>query len=232
MIKHLPVCALALLITAAPASAQFGGGIVYDPANHAENIITAARSIEQIENQIRQLANEIEMLENMARNLETLPVEVAEAIIRERVRRIQELMRQAEGVGYGVQEVERNYEEIYPENYGAEPPVHDELVDDARERWRYSRAAYKQTLLVSATALQDNETDAAAIATLVEESQSAIGNLQAVQAGNQIEALQTQQLIQIESVMAAHYRAEAMERARALAEAERGRARMQSFLGE
>lgn len=232
MIKQLPACALAFFITAAPVSAQFGGGIVYDPANHAENIITAARSIEQIENQIRQLANEIEMLENMARNLETLPMEVAEAIIRERVRRIQELMRQAEGVGYGVQEVERDYEEIYPKDYGAEPPVHDELVEDARERWRYSRAAYKHTLMVSATALQDNETDAAAIATLVEESQSAIGNLQAVQAGNQIEALQTQQLIQIESVMAAHYRAEAMERARALAEAERGRARMQSFLGE
>lgn len=232
MIKQLPACAMALFITAAPASAQFGSGIVYDPANHAENIITAARSIEQIENQIRQLAHEIEMLENMARNLETLPVEVAEAIIRERVRRIQELMRQAEGVGYGVQEVERDYEEIYPEDYGTEPPVHDALVEDARERWRYSRAAYKHTLLVSATALQDNETDATAIATLVEESQSAIGNLQAVQAGNQIEALQAQQLIQIESVMAAHYRAEAMERARALAEAERGRARMQSFLGE
>ena len=61
-------------------------------------------------------------------------------------------------------------------------------------------------------------------------SQNAVGNLQAVQAGNQIEAIQTEQLIQMESMMASYYRAEALERARELAEAERGRARPKSFL--
>ena len=35
-----------------------------------------------------------------------------------------------------------------------------------------------------------------------------------------------------EAMMAAHYRAEALERARQLAEAERGRARTRAFLGE
>ncbi len=67
---------------------------------------------------------------------------------------------------------------------------------------------------------------------LIADSQSAVGNLQVVQAGNQIEALQTEQLMQMEAMMAAHYRAEALERARQLAEAERGRARTRTFLGE
>ena len=70
-------------LMAPPASAQlFGGGIVYDPTNHAENILQAVRALQQIDNQIRQLTHEIDMIEKMARDLETLPVEVARAIAR------------------------------------------------------------------------------------------------------------------------------------------------------
>ena len=46
--------ALALASTSAlvstPAHAQFGG-IVYDPSNYAQNVLTAARTLEQINNQ-------------------------------------------------------------------------------------------------------------------------------------------------------------------------------------
>jgi len=227
------VAGLGTLTMTPQASAQFfGGGVVYDPANHAENILTAVRTLEQINNQIQQLAHEIEMLENMARNLETLPVGIAESIIHDRVARIRDLMETAEGIGYGVAEIEEEYEEVYPESYGDTPPANAVLVADARERWEQSRSAYRQTLIVSAGALEDNETDAEAITDLVAASQSAVGNLQAAQAGNQIEAIQTEQLMQIESMMAAHYRALALERARQLAEEERGRARLINFLGD
>jgi len=218
------------LIGTQPANAQFGGGVVYDPANHVQNILTAVRSLQQINQQIEQLTHEIEMLENMARNLETLDVNVAEAIIRDRIRRIYDLMGQAEGIGYGVEEVEREYEEIYPETYGDTPPDSDVLIEDARVRWRQSRTAYRDALVTIGASLEDNQTDGAAIAELVTQSQSAAGALEAAQAGNQLEAMQTQQLMQIESIMAAHYRAESLERARQLAEAERGRARTRSFL--
>ena len=222
------LCALPLnTMVAPPASAQW---TVYDPANHVQNILQAIQAVEEVTNQIEQLAHEIEMLENMARDLETLPVNVAEAIILDRIRRIEELMREAEGIGYGVEEVEREYEEVYPETYGEEPPRQEVLVEDARQRWRQSRTAYRDTLVTVSAALEDNETDADAIAGLIETSQNAVGNLQAVQAGNQIEAIQTEQLIQMESMMAAYYRAEALERARELAEAERGRAHTKSFL--
>ena len=171
------------------------------------------------------------MLENMARNLETLDVNVAHAIIRDRIQRLYDLMREAEGIGYGVEEVEREYEEIYPETYGEEPPESSVLVEDARVRWRQSRTAYRDSLITIGAALEDNEIDGAAISDLIDRSQTAAGALEVAQAGNQIEAMQTQQLMQIESIMAAHYRAEALERARELAEAERGRARTRAFLG-
>lgn len=226
------IAALPLSLIGAPsASAQFGGGIVYDPANHTQNILTAVRSLQQINQQIQQLTHEIEMLENMARNLQTLDLNVAEAIIRDRIQRINDLMRRAEGIGYGVQEVEREYEEVYPEDYGAVPSDNQVLVQDARRRWRQSRTAYRDSLVTIGAALEDNEIDGAAISDLINRSQSAAGALEAAQAGNQIEAIQAQQLMQIESIMAAHYRAEALERAKELAEAERGRARTRAFLG-
>ncbi len=40
---------------------------VYDPANHAQNVLQAARALEQINNQIRTLQNQATMLQNMAR---------------------------------------------------------------------------------------------------------------------------------------------------------------------
>ena len=231
-IVSAPLCSLSITLpTPQPAFALFGSGIVYDPANHAQNILTAVRSLQQINQQIQQLTHEIEMLENMARDLENLPDSIADDILR-RMRRIDDRMREAEGIGYGVEEIEHDYEEIYPEDYGAEPPRQAVLVEDARIRWRQSRTAYRESLAVTAEIVSSARADSESLNRLIGDSQSAVGNLQVLQAGNQIEALQTQQLMQMEAMLASHYRAEALERARQLAEAERGRARTRAFLGD
>lgn len=223
-----PLLALPLSgLLAPPASAQV---TVYDPANHAQNVLQAVRALQELEGQVRQLAHEIEMLENMARNLETLPVSVAESIIGQRILRIEELLREASGIGYSVEAIERDYETTYPERYGA-PPSQAVLVEEARARWRQSRDAFREALTVSAAALEDNETDAAAIRSLVTQSQDAAGALQAAQAGNELAAMTHQQLMQLEAMLAAQHRAQALEEARKLAEAERGRARLSAFLG-
>jgi type IV secretion system protein TrbJ len=228
LVTAAPLLALPLSgVLAPPASAQV---TVYDPANHAQNVLQAVRALQELEGQVRQLAHEIEMLENMARNLETLPVSVAESIIGQRILRIEELLREASGIGYSVEAIERDYETTYPERYGA-PPSQAVLVADARARWRQSRDAFREALTISAAALEDNETDAAAIRSLVTQSQDAAGALQAAQAGNELAAMTHQQLMQLEAMLAAQHRAQALEEARKLAEAERGRARLSAFLG-
>ena len=68
----------------------------------------------------------------------------------------------------------------------------------------------------------DSIADAGRLNRLVGQSQSAAGNLEVSQAGNQIEALAAQQLIQIEGLLASHYRAEALKRSADLAEEARG----------
>ena len=224
----LLICAPHLALPPA-ASAQVS---VYDPANHAQNILQAARALQELDNQVRQLAHEIDMIEKMARDLETLPVEVAHAIIRDRINRIEELIRQAEGIGASTDAVDRAFEERFPLSYGEDPPGSDTLLADARARWEASRAAHKHVLVLAAEARSGNLADAGALAELVTESQNAAGNLQALQAANQINALSAQQLMQLEALLGASMRAEALETARGLAEAERGRARLKAFLGD
>lgn len=103
----IPIAAVPLSIwVPPPASAQL---TVYDPANHAQNILQAVRALQEVDQQVQQIAHEIDMIEKMARDLETFPVEVAHAIIRDRITRIEDLLRKAEGIGYEVEEVEREY---------------------------------------------------------------------------------------------------------------------------
>ncbi|WP_419739552.1 hypothetical protein [Ruegeria sp.] len=69
------LAAFLALFPPGPAAALFGfGGVVFDPTNHAQNVLTATRALEQINNQIRALQNQASMLQNMAKNLERLDV--------------------------------------------------------------------------------------------------------------------------------------------------------------
>jgi len=215
-VRCLPALALLLLAPGWPGLPQtaLAQMTVYDPANHAQNVLQAARALQELENQLRQLSHEIEMLENMARNLESLPVNVAHAILRDRIMRIEELMRQIEGIGPAADAIEREYDALYPESY-SRAPGQAELVAASRERWRQSRAAWRHALEVTAAVLENNAADGDAIGQLVRESQAAIGQLQAAQAGNQLSALTAQQLIQMEAMLAAQHRADGRKQGRA-----------------
>ena len=84
LVSRFRVVALASAIAftvVQPAQALFGvGDIVLDPSNLAQNVLTAARTLEQINNQIAQLQNEAQMLINQARNLANLPYSALQQI--------------------------------------------------------------------------------------------------------------------------------------------------------
>jgi len=70
--KLVAVSAFAISIVSldVPASAQV---VVFDPNNYAQNVLTAARTLQQINNQITSLQNQTQMLINQAKNLANLP---------------------------------------------------------------------------------------------------------------------------------------------------------------
>ena len=53
-----------------PARAQW---IVFDPTNFSQNVLTAARTLQEVNNEIQSLENQARMLVNQAKNLESLP---------------------------------------------------------------------------------------------------------------------------------------------------------------
>ena len=71
------VAALSLGLASAPAHAQW---TVFDPSNYAQNVLTAARSLQQVNNQITSLQNEAQGLINQARNLANLPFSSLQAL--------------------------------------------------------------------------------------------------------------------------------------------------------
>lgn len=88
-------------------------------------------------------------------------------LILHRMQRIEDLMREAEGIGYKVEEIEREYEDIYPETYGETPPENEVLVEQARTRWKQSRTAYRESLQVTAAVVSTARADTGYAATIM-----------------------------------------------------------------
>ena len=221
----------ALLVSVAgPAEAQFfGGGIVFDPSNYAQNLATATRALQQVNNQIRQLQNEAMMLQNMGRNLSALDTSQLSTMI-SALSTISGLMDQGQGIAFNVDATNAVFAHTYPGTY-APGTASGTLESDARTRWRDAMAAFKRTLEVQAQVAQNVQADSATLSNLVTASQSAEGNLAVSQAGNQLLALSTKQQLQIQSLMAAQYRATALDEARKAEAEEEGQAAFKSFIG-
>jgi P-type conjugative transfer protein TrbJ len=86
-------------------------------------------------------------------------------------------------------------------------------VVGARNRLDMSMAAYRQTIAVQARGVDNIAGDQTALAGIVQRSQEVEGALQVPQATNQLLALLAKQQFQIQTLMAAQYRAHAIERA-------------------
>lgn len=222
----LSVGAVALLPSA--ASAQIGG-VVFDPRNYAQNILTAARTLEQINNQIRQLQNQATSLINEARNLETLPLTVLEPL-QQQIRQTQTLLGQAQRMAYDVRQIETQFRQQYRTfDLTASQRA---MVAGAESRWQNSIGAFEDALRVQAGVVGNMDGARSAIDQLVGASQGATGALQAAQAGNQLLAVQAQQLADLTATVASLGRAQALDAAAQAAAKAQAREQLRRFLGE
>ncbi|RQW42257.1 P-type conjugative transfer protein TrbJ [Novosphingobium sp. LASN5T] len=220
---------LSLSVTAlapAPAYAQFGG-IVYDPTNYVQNVLTAARTLEQINNQIRQIQNQATSLINEARNLASLPTSVL-APLQQQIQQTQQLLGQAQRMAYNVQQIQTQFAQQY-KSIDLSAPQRT-LVEGAESRWQTSVAAFEDALKVQAGAVANIAGTRNAVNDLVTASQSATGALQAAQAGNQLLAVQSQQLADLIASVTALGRAQTLDAASSAAAKAQAREQLRRFL--
>ena len=221
-ILALPATSLPLLIQ--PAAAQI---TVWDPSNYTQNVLSAARALQQINNQITSLQNEAQGLINQARNLTSLPYSSLQQL-QQSVQRTQQLLGEAQRIAYNVQSIDRAFQTTYG---NASLSASDaQLVAGARERWQNTVGSLQDAMRVQAGVVGNLDTNRSQMSALVGQSQGATGALQATQAGNQLLALQAQQLADLTAVVAANGRAQALSDAERAAAAEQGREQRRRFL--
>lgn len=228
-LRHLAAASavvLSLAVAVPPASAQW---IVYDPTNFSQNVLTAARELQQINNQIQQLQNQATMLTNQAKNLMRLDFPEVQALT-QTINQVQQLMDQARGISFRIDTAGAQFSQLYPQGLTSVLTT-DQRLSAAKSRYDAAMAAYTNTVNVQSSVVGSIASDTSTLAAITARSQSAQGQLQASQATNQLLALVAKQQLEISQLMAAQYRAQSLEAAtRAQAEAE-GRAAAQKFIG-
>ena len=201
--------ALALAVASVPADAEW---IVFDPTNFSQNVLTAARELQQVDNEIQSLENQATMLINQARNLASLPYSSL-AQLEQSITQTEQLLLQAQRIAYSITAINQAFTQTYPQAYSASPSS-QQLIAGAQTRWQNSLAGFQDAMTVQAGAVQNLDSTRTQINALLSSSQSAAGALQAAQSGNQLIALQTKQLADLTGVMAAIARAQSLEGAR------------------
>jgi len=221
------LAAMPLAMSPFAMSPVYACRIVYDPTNYAQNVLTAARTLEQINHQITSLQNEATMLINQARNLANLPFSSLQTL-QQNVQKTQQLLKQAQNIAFDVQ----NIDQMFQQQYGtvSMSASDQQLVSAARSRWQNTVGSLQDAMRVQAGVVGNIDTNRTQMSELVNQSQGATGALQATQAGNQLLALQSQQLSDLVALLAANGRSGALTEAERSAAAEQGREQRRRFL--
>lgn len=226
-IRQLAAASVVALLVAIPVVRCQAQVVVFDPNNYAQNVLTAARALQQINNQITSLQNQAQMLINQAKNLANLPYSSLQQL-QQSIQRTQQLLTQAQRIAYDVQQIDRAFSTTYATVSVGTPS--QTLISNAQARWQISVAALQDALRVQAGVVGNIDTNRIQMSALVTSSQSAAGALQATQAGNQLIALQAQQLADLTATVAAHGRAQSLEAAQRISAQDQGREQLRRFL--
>lgn len=201
---------------------------VFDPTNYGQNLLSAARALEQINNQIQSLQNEAALLRDMAKNL--AKVDFAElGEVEQALTKIDGLMKRARDIDFDSARIDEQFRKLFPGKPGQAPAA--TRVAAAQGRLDAAREALRHTLEIQAGVVGNVQADARTLSAIIARSQGAEGSLQAAQATNQLLALAAKQQFQLQDMMAAQNRADAIERARRLQGEEDARAITARFLG-
>jgi P-type conjugative transfer protein TrbJ len=217
--------AAALVLGFATAPAALGQVAVFDAGNYAQNVLSAARALEQIGNQVQALQNQAQMLLNQGRNLTPLGYSAAPALQAD-MAQVNALLGQAGRLANDVAAIR----EAFDRNYSG-AGSDQALAASATARWQDALDAFRHVVEVQATVANSLAATQGQLGELAGRSEGAAGALAAAQAGNQLLVVQAKELADLTAILSAASRAQALEAAGRAAAAAEGKARLQRFLG-
>ena len=99
--RFLAIALLATSVLAPVSPAHAAGLLVFDPTNYSQTLLTAARSLQQINNQIQSLQNQVTQITQAAKNLSRIDFPQLQQM-RQTMAQIDQLMAQAKGIQFKV----------------------------------------------------------------------------------------------------------------------------------
>lgn len=211
LLAHAVLTALIVVPLTTPcAQAQ---RIVYDPTNHAENLLQAARALEQINHQLSSLANEARMLQELGLQLSP---QLSQSIGAAR-----QLLEQARGIRQNLDTISADMASLYPEDLSGLDL--DSLLERS-DRWVEQSRASVETLMQASAASTGQLGDVqSTMDRALTASANAGGQTSAIQASTQALGVLSAQIAQLQQLQAAQARALASERLERIAREERAR---------
>lgn len=208
----LAVAGLLVLAAPVPAGAQ---QVVFDPRNHLENALQAARQLESLANEARSLA--ASPYSHLAGSSQSL-------------RDMAELARTARGLATSVSGLERQFETYYPDDLAGADVLR--LLEQSGARTANARRTAEDLARTAAELERLGGTRDARVAGALGASQSAAGQTAAVQSTNQLLAVLAEDLAALRTLMLAQSRLMAEATAREAADRASGEAaRRQRWAG-
>lgn len=185
-----------VVMAAGPATAQH---VVFDPSNHAENLIQAARQLEALTQQAR-------LISQQARSLAASPhAPIADAA--RSMAAIDALSRSAQGLSADIDALERQFETLYPEGLGDLDA--STLARGRRDRLQIARSTAQDLARIAAGIDQDAPGRGRRLEAALAASHAAEGQTAAIQSSTWTLASLAEELAALRAVVLAQARLQA-----------------------
>lgn len=214
-------------ITTPTTSAQ--GLTVFDPFNYQENLLSSARALEQINNQVRQLQGQVQIIQRMDQNLQRIGTSIAPDLQRT-LGDIQAKLRNGNGIALRLQDTEAAYARLFPAGLPSTLSS-DDVLRNAKARWDKEHASLLRTALLQGQIIDAVGINSRLLDDAMARSRTTAGALDAAQAGNELTAMSVKQSLQMQALLAANSRSETIARARDLTSENEARQRFKTFVG-
>jgi P-type conjugative transfer protein TrbJ len=196
----------------------------------AQMAVIDVKAILQAEQQVSQGLTQIQRLEaqlaNQAQMLQRLETNVT-APLAQITGQAQSILQQAQGLGYGGQNIAKQFQQLYPTSMiGASLAQ----TQGALASWRQTTSqTLQQAMTLQNQIVSAQPTTTSAVSSAVTASQGAAGQTSAIQATNQLLAAVSTQLTQLQSLLITEARAQQVALAQAQAAQAAGQADSQRF---
>lgn len=207
--------ALPLTFAAVPAKAQFGfGGAVYC-TNCASSITQAtqvAQAIQTALNTANQLRTQIQQYQNMVQQGISLPSAMFYSLTSD-IRELERLYQDSVTMAGNMAGFDRDFRAEYGdyERYLTAHRLRPDYMDTSYRRWHEQGAdAMRVAMLGAGMNVSAIENEDAMLSQLVDRSQNAQGRMQALQASNEIAAMQVQQIQKLRQLVNGQIQAQSL----------------------